>query len=93
VLVITRRVGEKILIGEDISLLVLHRDYTQALASSKNRRTRSGGPLSLYNTGTDWRGLEYAERVLLGAPTKALTEALSSASATVASKASRAFSR
>lgn len=35
-LVITRRVGEKILIGEDISLLVLHRDYTQALASSKN---------------------------------------------------------
>jgi type IV secretion system protein VirB1 len=76
-----------------IGSIILHRDYTQALASSKNPKDALWRALSLYNTGTDWRGLEYAQRVLFGAPTKVLTAALSSASARLASNTSRELSR
>ena len=57
-----------------IGSIILHRDYTQALASSKNPKDALWRALSLYNTGTDWRGLEYAQRVLLGAPGRAVLD-------------------
>ena len=57
-----------------IGSIILHRDYTQALASSKNPKDALWRALSLYNTGTDWRGLEYAQRVLLGAPARAVID-------------------
>jgi type IV secretion system protein VirB1 len=76
-----------------IGSIILHRDYTQALASSKTPEEALWRALSLYNTGSQWRGLEYAQRVLFGAPTKALTAVLSRASVAVASKTSREFSR
>jgi type IV secretion system protein VirB1 len=72
---------------------ILHRDYTQALAHSKNPRDALWRALSLYNTGTDWRGFEYAQRVLFGEPTKSLKDAFQRASAAVIAKASPGLSR
>ena len=56
-----------------IGSTILHRNYTQALARSRNASEALWRALSLYNTGTDWRGFEYAGRVLFGSATFALS--------------------
>jgi len=58
-----------------IGSMILHRDYTQALTSSRSPKDALWRALSLYNTGTDWRGFEYAQRVLFGGPTQVLAHA------------------
>lgn len=46
--------------------IILNADYVQALRSSKGPSDALWHALSRYNSGDDWRGLEYAQRVLTG---------------------------
>jgi len=47
-----------------IGSTILNADYVQALQSSKAPSDALWRDLSLYNSGSDWRGLDYANRVL-----------------------------
>jgi len=47
-----------------IGSTILNADYVQALQTSKVPSDALWRALSLYNSGNDWRGLDYANRVL-----------------------------
>ena len=49
-----------------IGSTILNADYVQALQTSKVPSDALWRALSLYNSGSDWRGLGYANRVLMG---------------------------
>jgi type IV secretion system protein VirB1 len=49
-----------------IGSIILNADYVQALQTSKVTSEALWRALSLYNSGSDWRGLGYANRVLMG---------------------------
>ena len=49
-----------------IGSTILNADYVQALQTSKVPSDALWRALSLYNSGSDWRGLGYANRVLIG---------------------------
>ncbi len=49
-----------------IGSTILNGDYIQALQHTSNPSEALFRALSLYNTGSDWRGLLYANRVLTG---------------------------
>ena len=49
-----------------IGSIILNADYVQALQTSKDPSNALWRALSLYNSGSEWRGLGYADRVLRG---------------------------
>ena len=49
-----------------IGSTILNGDYIQALQHTSNSSEALFRALSLYNSGSDWRGLGYANRVLTG---------------------------
>jgi len=54
---------------------ILNADYGQALRWTTDRNEALWRALSRYNTGTDWRGWRYAQRVLSGHASSAQKDA------------------
>ncbi len=52
-----------------IGSTILQGDYARALNAYKTPKLALWHALSAYNSGSDWRGLGYAERVLMGRET------------------------